>query len=129
MSRIRSKNTKPERALRSALFRRGLRFRIHRKGMPGKPDIVFVSKRVAVFCHGCFWHGHEGCYRAPKTNTEFWSSKLAANRARDERDRMALEHMGWRVVQVWECDIRRNLSSVVDGILLLLSHPPFPGAP
>jgi DNA mismatch endonuclease (patch repair protein) len=123
MSRIKSRDTGPEIALRRALFGRGLRFRIHRRGLPGKPDIVFVSKRVAVFCHGCFWHGHEGCYRAPKTNMEFWSRKLAANMDRDRRNRMALEAMGWRVVQVWECHIRRDIDTVVNSIVSLLSLP------
>lgn len=125
MSRIRSKNTKPEMALRRALFGRGLRYRIHRKGLSGSPDIVFPGKRVAVFCHGCFWHGHEGCYRAPKTNQEFWSSKLENNRSRDERNKRELENQGWRVLQVWECDIKKNIGVVVDNIVLLLSSSPF----
>jgi len=117
MSRVKSKNTKPELALRRALFKRGLRFRIHGKGLPGKPDIVFKGRRLVVFCHGCFWHGHEGCYRRPKTNISFWDAKLEANRARDCRNRIELETMGWRVIQVWECDISRNIEEVVENII------------
>jgi DNA mismatch endonuclease, patch repair protein len=122
MSRIRSKDTRPEMELRRALFRRGFRYRIHRKGLPGKPDIVFAKARLAVFCHGCFWHGHEGCYKAPATNAEFWKSKLDRNKARDENNKRDLESLGWRVLQVWECHIYNNIDAVVYNIASIL-HP------
>ncbi len=96
MSRIRSSNTSPEVALRSALHALGLRFRLHRKDLPGKPDIVLPQYRTAIFVHGCFWHRHEGCKVAttPKSNTEFWVEKFARNVARDLRSREALEAQG-----------------------------------
>ena len=104
MSRIRSKNTKPEVQLRSLLHRAGLRFRCHVK-LPGKPDVCLKRHNVVVFVHGCFWHGHS-CRggRLPKTNMEFWSSKLQRNRANDERSVSTLLAMGWRVAVVWECE-------------------------
>jgi DNA mismatch endonuclease (patch repair protein) len=106
MSRIRGKNTKPEVKLRSALHHAGMRFRLHVRGLPGTPDLVFPGRRIAVFVHGCFWHMH-GCYRtvAPKSRREFWSAKLRVNRVRDERARELLLSDGWRVLTVWECAI------------------------
>lgn len=108
MSGICAKNTKPEKMVRSALFAAGYRFRIHRKDLPGSPDIVLPGKKVAIFVHGCFWHCHKGCNLAklPSSNPEFWRNKLDGN---VERDRSAIEELnllGWRVMTVWECATR-----------------------
>jgi DNA mismatch endonuclease (patch repair protein) len=106
MAAVRGKNTKPERAVRVALFAAGYRYRIHRRDLPGAPDIVLPRYRVVVFVHGCFWHGHD-CPRGrrPASNTEFWNAKLSRNQTRDHSQRAALEALGWTVVIVWECDI------------------------
>lgn len=109
MRAVRSRDTGAELALRRALFARGLRYRLHRKDLPGSPDIVFPSARLAVFVHGCFWHGHD-CprgARAPKSNAEYWSAKIARTRIRDARNAAALMAAGWRVLVVWECDLAR----------------------
>jgi len=112
MARVRGRDTKPEIRVRRALHAAGLRFRLHAKDLPGKPDIVFRSRRVAVFVHGCFWHRHDdpACKlaRLPKSRLEFWETKLETNRARDVRDRAALEAAGWTVETVWECELRRR---------------------
>ena len=108
MSRIRATDTRPEKAVRSALHKMGLRFRLHRRDLPGRPDIVLPKYRAVVFVHGCFWHGHD-CKKGrsvPQTNAEFWRAKLACNRERDEQNRRDLEAAGWRVVVVWECQTR-----------------------
>lgn len=108
MSRIRSKNTHPELVVRSLLHRMGYRFRLHGPGLPGRPDIVLPRHRKIIFVHGCFWHGHN-CRLAskPKSNTSYWSAKIASNRSRDERHRAALMAAGWSVLSLWECEIRR----------------------
>jgi DNA mismatch endonuclease (patch repair protein) len=108
MSGIRARDTKPEVLVRKALFRAGFRFRLHRRDLPGSPDVVLPGRRVAVFVHGCFWHAHDGCRYAkiPATRREFWESKLAGNVERDERAREALLSAGWRVLVVWECATR-----------------------
>ena len=117
MSRIRSTNTKPEVAVRSMLHGMGLRFRlhgrvakrIHRKGvLPGKPDIVLASRRTVVFVHGCFWHRHKDCRLAstPKSNQEFWNAKFERNVERDKHHLAELEELGWRVIVIWECELR-----------------------
>ena len=107
MSHIRSVNTKPEVALRRALWRRGFRYRVNVKNLPGSPDIVLPKHRTVVFVHGCFWHGHNGCkeYTVPKTNTEFWVNKVARNQERDQEVWRKLEAKGWSVVIVWECEL------------------------
>lgn len=110
MSGIRARDTKPEVFVRKALFRAGFRFRLHRRDLPGSPDVVLLGRRVAVFVHGCFWHAHAGCRYAkiPATRREFWESKLAANVERDKWAREALLSAGWRVLVVWECAIRSS---------------------
>lgn len=110
MSKIRSKNTKPEMLLRKALHARGFRFRIHYKKLPGRPDIVLPKYRTAIFVQGCFWHGHEGCRSAhiPKTNPEFWSKKVSANKSRDTINLSKLNSLGWNVLEAWECEIRKK---------------------
>ena len=107
MSRIRSRDTKPEIVLRKALHRLGFRFRIHGQGLPGKPDIVLPRHRTVIFVHGCFWHRHASCKVAttPKSNTEFWIDKFDRNVARDARNMDALSKAGWRVMIAWECDL------------------------
>lgn len=109
MSRVRAKNTKPEIAVRRAAHALGLRFRLHRRDLPGTPDLVFPRLRVALFVHGCFWHRHEGCAKAstPSSRVEFWSEKLAGNVARDTRKQVALLEAGWRPVVIWECETRK----------------------
>ena len=108
MSRIRSKNTKPEILVRKFLFSRGFRYRKNVRRLPGTPDIVLRKYRTVIFVNGCFWHGHKGCRysRLPKSNHEFWEKKIERNKTRDLRDRMALRRMGWHVIQVWECQLR-----------------------
>jgi DNA mismatch endonuclease (patch repair protein) len=108
MSRIRGKDTKPERVVRSLLHREGFRFRLHVRELPGRPDIVLPRHRAVVFVHGCFWHRHPGCPRAftPSSNVEFWQKKLAANPPRDAANEKALRETGWRVVVVWECETK-----------------------
>ena len=109
MAKVKSRNTAPELAVRGALFRRGLRYRLHASHLPGTPDIVFPRKRVAVFVHGCFWHGCTECdrgLRRPKTNLEFWNVKLNQNKLRDARNIAELQKLGWRVAVVWECTAR-----------------------
>ncbi len=108
MRAIRSRDTKPELRVRSLLHRMGYRFRLHRRDLPGSPDIVLPGRRAAVLVHGCFWHGH-GCARgarAPKANAGYWSAKRERNRARDAAAEAALKALGWRVVIVWECALR-----------------------
>ncbi|MBX6763924.1 MAG: DNA mismatch endonuclease Vsr [Rubrobacteraceae bacterium] len=106
MSRVRSRDTAPERTVRSLLHRLGYRFRLHRKDLPGKPDIVLPRYKTVIFVHGCFWHGHD-CPkgRLPKTNGEFWSNKIARNRQRDLEHEKALKQLGWSVLTVWECQL------------------------
>ena len=107
MSRIGSKHTKPELAVRSLLHRLGYRYRLHRKGLPGRPDLVFIGRRKAIFIHGCFWHGH-GCKigKLPKSNLDFWSDKIERNRERDRANRSGLEQIGWSVEEVWQCELK-----------------------
>ena len=110
MSRVKSKNTKPEVRVRSALHRMGYRFRLHRKDLPGNPDIVLPKHRTIVFVHGCFWHQHPGCRKAtvPQNNREYWEKKLGRNVERDARARQALAKQGWRVLTLWECELPRD---------------------
>ena len=119
MSRIAGRDTVPERALRSALHRAGLRFRLHRRDIPGRPDIVFPSRRLAIFVHGCFWHRHEGCRftTTPATNAEFWQRKFASNTTRDAANVAALEALGWRVIVAWECEVKTSLDDLVIRVL------------
>lgn len=108
MRAVKSSNTTPEIAVRKAAHRLGLRFRLYRTDLPGKPDLVFVSRRTALFVHGCFWHGHD-CPRGarmPATNREYWSAKIDRNRTRDKQSTDALLALGWRPVTVWECETR-----------------------
>lgn len=107
MSGIRARNTKPEIAVRSFLHRSGLRFRLHTKSLPGKPDLVLPRWRAVVFVNGCFWHRHPGCPKAytPKSNRRFWMAKFRANVARDTAAARTLSEAGWRVFTIWECEV------------------------
>ncbi|WP_283147489.1 very short patch repair endonuclease [Silvimonas soli] len=107
MSGIKGKNTSPEVMIRKALHARGFRFRLYVKTLPGKPDLILPKYKTVILVHGCFWHGHNCRYfKVPKTRTAFWLDKIAHNRARDEREYLALKALGWRVLVVWECAVR-----------------------
>ena len=108
MSRIRSTNSKPEEIVRKYLFSRGLRFRVQVRKLPGNPDIVLPKYKTVIFVNGCFWHGHDGCrfFRLPKSNVEFWEEKIERNVARDVRNEAELKALGWRIIRVWECEIK-----------------------
>lgn len=108
MSRIKCRDTKPELLVRKSLFARGLRFRVNVTKLPGKPDIVLPKYRTVVFINGCFWHGHPDCRYAtvPKSNVEFWQTKINRNRSRDAEVEAKLTALGWRVIRVWECDLK-----------------------
>ena len=108
MAGIRGRNTKPELLIRSLLHRKGFRFRLHVKDLPGKPDIVLPKYRAVIFIHGCFWHGHQDChlFRLPATRTEFWQEKILRNQTNDSRTVELLLAINWRVCIVWECSIR-----------------------
>jgi DNA mismatch endonuclease (patch repair protein) len=112
MSGIRGKDTKPEIIIRCLLHQFGYRFRLHRKDLPGRPDIVLPKWRTVIFVNGCYWHGHEDChlFRPPKTRTEFWTNKIENNQARDQRNHTALEDAGWKVLVIWECAVSKKLS-------------------
>ena len=108
MRAVKSRDTRPELRLRKALFARGFRYRLHDKRLPGAPDIVFAGRRAVIFVHGCFWHGHD-CRRgarAPKQNAAYWRDKIARNRARDADHATALARDGWRVLIIWECELK-----------------------
>ncbi len=107
MSLIRAKDTGPERYVRRLIHSLGYRFRLHGRGMPGRPDLVFSSRRAVIFVHGCFWHQHKGCNRAriPKSHRDYWLPKLIGNKARDEKNAAYLIHDRWRVLAIWECEL------------------------
>ena len=107
MSRIKGRDTGPEKRVRSLLHRLGFRFTLRRKGLPGKPDVVLPARGAVVFVHGCFWHQHVGCQNAvlPKTRAEFWNAKLTGNAGRDRLNSVALRRLGWHVLVVWECEL------------------------
>jgi DNA mismatch endonuclease (patch repair protein) len=120
MSRIRSKNTKPETTIRKLLWARGKRYRIHDKSILGKPDLTNKSKKTAVFIDGCFWHGCVECYREPKSNVSFWREKLISNKARRVRVRANLIDGGWIVLEFWEHEVIRNADKVISQICQFL---------
>jgi DNA mismatch endonuclease, patch repair protein len=112
MGRIRSKDTKPELLVRRGLHKRGFRFRLHDRTLPGRPDLILRKHRVAIFVHGCFWHGHDcPLFRWPRTREDFWRTKITTNRDRDERAVAQLVTSGWRVLTVWECAFRGRSES------------------
>lgn len=110
MSRIKFKNTKPEELVRKYLFSQGFRYRKNDKRLPGTPDIVLPKYKTVVFVNGCFWHGHEGCkyFVWPQNNADFWKTKINANIQRDQRKKEELERLGWHVIIVWECGLKKS---------------------
>lgn len=131
MAGIRGRNTKPELLIRWGLHRMGFRYRLHGKGLPGRPDLVFTSRRAVIEVRGCFWHGHDcPLFRWPATRPEFWREKIATNITRDARNRQALLDRGWRLAEVWECQLkdrgRRPVDEVVAELAVFLrSASPF----
>ena len=122
MRRVKGKNTSPELVVRKALTALGARYRLHRADLPGKPDIVLPGRRLALFVHGCFWHGHD-CprgSRVPKQHQDYWVAKVARNRARDLAHREALTKLGWRVEAIWECDLK-DAATLSERMRLLLT--------
>ncbi|MHB8781188.1 MAG: very short patch repair endonuclease [Candidatus Geothermincolia bacterium] len=121
MSRVRGKDTKPEKTVRSAVHRMGYRFRLHEKNLPGHPDIVLPRHRKVIFVHGCFWHGHEGCKRSklPTSNVEFWTEKIHRTRERDQAALELLEEQGWDILTVWQCQAKEaeRLNGILDDFL------------
>ncbi len=124
MSQIKSRNTKPEEMVRKYLFAHGFRYRKNDKKLPGKPDIVLPKYKTVVFINGCFWHGHEGCryYVIPKTNTEFWINKISGNIIRDVRKNEELKELGWKIITVWECELKKarfedTMNSLINALL------------
>ena len=111
MSRIRSTNTKPEMYVRKKLFAAGFRYRKNDKRYPGAPDIVLPKYKTVIFVHGCFWHMHEGkpCFKMPSTHQEYWKPKLERNKQRDIKNQESLRLMGWNVIVIWECQLRKNI--------------------
>lgn len=109
MSRVKSKDTSPEIAVRRAIFAMGFRYRLHDASLPGKPDLVFSGRRKVVFVNGCFWHGHKGCRyaRLPKSRVAFWTEKIEGNRSRDRSNVALLKRSGWKVLTVWQCELKK----------------------
>ena len=126
MSRVKSKGMKPELEVRRLLHSLGYRFRLHRADLPGKPDLVFPSRKKVVFVNGCFWHSHPGCVRVriPATNRSYWVSKLERNSARDAHNLVLLEEMGWVPFTVWECELQ-DLTEVKRRLVTFLGEHPF----
>lgn len=125
MARVRAKDSKPEMLVRRAAHTLGYRFRLHRRGLPGTPDLVFPRLRKVIFVHGCFWHRHRGCSRSttPKTRTKYWSNKFAENKARDAAQLRELKKLGWGTIVIWECQTR-DLEALLQRLQRLLSKLP-----
>lgn len=124
MSHIKSKNTSIEMLVRKQLFALGFRYRVNYKKLPGKPDIVFTKKKVAIFIHGCFWHGHNiGCRysHVPQSRAEYWSEKIGRTKERDKNHIDELKANGWRVLTIWECEIRKDLQGAINQIVCFLN--------
>lgn len=124
MSQIRGADTKPEVLVRSWLFRHGFRFRKNDKRLPGVPDVVLPRYKVAIFVNGCFWHHHQGCQYAymPKSRVEFWARKFAQNTVNDKLHRERLEAMGWKVITIWECELKDHMNEVMEKIEAILKN-------
>ncbi|KZY67169.1 very short patch repair endonuclease [Oleiphilus sp. HI0071] len=118
MSGIKGKDTKPELIIRKGLHKRGFRFRLHDKRLPGKPDLVLPKYRTAIFVNGCFWHGHNcQLFKWPKSNPDFWREKITTTRKRDEQNQRELTALGWKVLAVWECDLRGKSETEIDRLI------------
>lgn len=125
MSKIRGKDTKPELIVRKFLHSQGIRFRLHKKDLPGKPDIVLKKFNIVIFVHGCFWHGHKGCkyFTIPKTRTDWWKEKISLNKKRDRKNIHDLKQSGWKVIQIWECQIRPfHLTETLDNLIKTIKN-------
>lgn len=125
MASIRSKSTNPEIIVRKGLWRKGFRYRLNDKRLPGHPDLVLRKYRTCIFINGCFWHGHEGCkfYTIPKTNREFWVAKVKRNKERDKEEQRKLAEMGWHSIVVWECELKpQKREGTLDSIAFTLNH-------
>ena len=124
MSRIRSKDTKPELLVRRFLHKNGFRYRLHVKDLPGKPDIVLPKYKTVIFIHGCFWHGHEGCkyFVVPKTRTEWWLHKIGTNATNDSNAETHLKYAGWKIIKIWECELKKALIETTLAYLLTRLH-------
>ena len=121
MSRIKGKNTKPEIKVRKWLWSQGYRYRLHKKDLPGKPDIVFPGLKKAIYIHGCFWHKHDCKYfKWPGTNTDFWKEKITRTVIRDQQNRLLLADRSWNCFTVWECELKDNTSDIFDRIKLFI---------
>ena len=123
MAAIRGKNTKPEMIVRRGLWSRGFRYRLNHRGLPGHPDIVLRKYRTCIFVNGCFWHGHDGCWKIPKSNREFWVAKIRRNKERDKEEQRKLAAMGWHCITVWECELKPSKrEETLDSIAFTLNH-------
>ena len=122
MALIRGRDTRPEKQMRSLLHGAGYRFRLHDRKLPGRPDIVLKKYRTVVFVHGCYWHRHRDCKNTtiPGTRTEFWKAKFAATVERDRRNTLELEAMGWHVIMVWECELKKTPQTVLERVRVKL---------
>lgn len=123
MAAIRGKNTRPELIVRKGLWKRGFRYRLNHKRLPGHPDLVLRKYRTCIFVNGCFWHGHEGCSKIPSTNREFWEAKILRNKERDIETQKELAKMGWHCITVWECELKPNVrEKTLDSLAFTLNH-------
>ena len=125
MASVRSKDTKPELIVRKALWNKGFRYRLNDKRLPGHPDLVLRKYRTCIFINGCFWHGHDGCkyYTIPKSNTEFWVTKVTRNRERDKEEQRKLAEMGWHCITVWECELKPKVrTETLEALAYTLNH-------
>lgn len=123
MSRIKGKNTKPEMLVRKWLWHQGYRYQLHRKDLPCKPDIVFPRRKKIIFIHGCFWHQHDCKYfKWPKNNQQFWRKKIGNNVIRDQKNAQLLKEKGWKILTVWECEIKNDQNNILNSIISFLSH-------
>ena len=123
MAAIRGKNTKPELIVRKGLWSRGFRYRLNYKRLPGHPDLVLRKYRTCIFVNGCFWHGHEGCCKMPKSNRKFWVEKIRRNKERDKEEQKKLAAMGWHCITVWECELKPSKrEETLDSIAFTLNH-------
>ena len=125
MAAVHSKNTKPELVVRKGLWSKGFRYRLNDKRLPGHPDLVLRKYRTCIFINGCFWHGHVGCkyYTIPKTNREFWVTKVTRNKERDKEEQRKLAEMGWHSIVVWECELKPNVrEKTLESIAFTLNH-------
>lgn len=119
MSQIKGKNTKPEMIVRKFLFSKGFRFRLHDKKLPGRPDLVLPKYKTVIFINGCFWHGHKGCryFVVPKTRTQWWLDKICRNQANETKNFSFLKKSGWKVIRIWECDLKKKPDKILASLL------------